>query len=133
MKTFKKFAAPLALAAAGLSIAGAAQAQPMYGPTHHPVHRPMPPAWSLTPARSAQIRQDIASLNGAIDRAAARRTLSPREASGLRKQARDVQRVYAQYQRGGLTRGEVRNLQDRVNTVRVALRMERRDWDGRRG
>jgi len=129
MKTFKKFAAPLALAAASLSIAGAAQAQPM----HSPVHRPMPPAWSLTPARSAQIRQDIASLNGAIDRAAARRTISPRETSGLRKQARDVQRVYAQYQRGGLNRAEVRNLQDRVNTIRVALRMERRDWDGRRG
>lgn len=121
MKTLKKFAAPLALAAAALSVAGAAQAQPMHG------------GWSLTPARTAEIRQDINSLNTAIDRAAARRTISPREATGLRHQARDVQRLYAQYQRGGLTRAEVRTLQNRVNTVRVALRMERRDWDGRRG
>ena len=131
MNTFKKFAAGLAVAAASLSIAGAAQAQPGYGP--HGQQHAVQQGWNLTPARSAQIRQDIASLNNAIDRAAARRTISPREAAGLRRQARDVQRLYGQYARGGLDRGEVRNLQQRVNSVRVALRMERRDWDGRRG
>lgn len=125
MKTLKKIAAPLAIVAAALSIAGAAQAQPM--------GRPHNDGWYLTPQRNTQIRQDINSLNNAIDRAAARRTISQREAAGLRQQARDVQRLYAQYQRGGLDRGEVRNLQNRVNSVRVALRMERRDWDGRRG
>lgn len=122
MIRFKKFAAPLALAAASLSIAGAAQAQPMGRG-----------GWNITPARSAQIRSDINALNNAIDRAAARRAISPREANGLHRQARDVQRLYVQYSRGGLDRQEVRNLQDRVNSVRVALRMERRDWDGRRG
>jgi hypothetical protein len=122
MITFKKIAAPLALAAASLSIAGAAQAQPRgHG------------GWDLTPTRSSQIRQDINSLNNAINRAAARHTISQREAMGLRRQANDVRRLYAQYQRGGLNRAEVRNLQDRVNSVRVSLRMERRDWDGRRG
>lgn len=125
MQTFKKLAAPLALAAASLSMAAIAQAQPYGG------HRN--DGWSLTPARTAQIRQDIASLNNAIDRAAARRTISPREANGLRRQARDVQRVYTQYRRGGLDRREVRDLQQRVNSVRVSLRMERRDWDGARG
>ncbi|MFA7602469.1 MAG: hypothetical protein WCY29_05620 [Novosphingobium sp.] len=120
MKTFRKFAAPLALAAAALSIAGTAQARPAHG-------------WNLTPARSAEIRQDINSLNTAIDRATARRTISQREATGLRRQARDVQRLYVQYQRNGLTRAEVRTLESRVNAVRAALRMERRDWDGRRG
>ena len=118
MKTFNKIAASLALAAATLAVAPA-QAAPM--------------GWNLTPARSAEIRQDINSLNTAIDRAAARRTISPREATGLRQQARQIQRLYAQYSRGGLTRQEVSNLQSRVNNVRVALRMERRDWDGRRG
>ena len=135
MKTFKKFVAPLAIAVATLTIAGAAQAQP-YGPNHGPnrgQHQAIQQGWNLTPTRSAQIRQDIASLNGAIDRAAARRTISPREAAGLRQQARDVQRLYGQYARGGLDRNEVRNLQARVNSVRVALRMERRDWDSRRG
>lgn len=138
MKTFKKLAATLAIAAASLSIAGAAQAQnygPNYGPNgpNHGQHQAIQQSWNLSPARSAQIRQDIASLNTAIDRAAARRTISPREAAGLRQQARDVQRLYGQYARGGLDRGEVRNLQTRVNTVRVALRMERRDWDNARG
>jgi Spy/CpxP family protein refolding chaperone len=135
MKTFDKFAAGLALAAASLSVASAAQAQPGYGPDgpNHGQQHAIQQGWTLTPARSAQIRQDIASLNNAIDRAAARRTISPGEAAGLRQQARNVQRLYGQYARGGLDRGEVRNLQDRVNAVRVALRMERRDWDGRRG
>lgn len=122
MKNFKSIAAPLALAA-GLALAAPAQAAP-----HHRQE-----AWQLTPARNAEIRQDVHSLNRAIDRAAARRTISQREASGLRNQARDVQRLYVSYARGGLTRQEVRNLEMRVNSVRGALRMERRDWDSRRG
>lgn len=129
MKTFKKFAAPLAVLAASLSIAGAAQAAP-YGANRHENRND---AWRLTPARNSEIRQDVNALSRAIDRAAARRTISPREAQGLRQQARDVQRLYSQYARNGLDRNEVRNLQSRVNSVRVALRMERRDWDGRRG
>ena len=131
MKKFNKFAATLAIAAASLSIAGAAQAQ-NYGPNRGQ-HQAIQQGWNLSPARSAQIRSDINSLNTAIDRAAARRTISPREAAGLRQQARDVQRLYGQYARGGLDRNEVRNLQTRVNQVRVALRMERRDWDNARG
>jgi hypothetical protein len=121
-------------AAASLAAALPAQARDHRddnGRNHHQISQQA--AWQLTPARSAQIRQDIRSLNTAIDRAAARRTVSPREANGLRRQARDVQRLYAQYARGGLTRAEVRTLQTRVNSVRVALRMERRDWDSRRG
>ncbi len=125
MKTLKTFAAPLAILAASLSIAGAAQAQPM--------NHGRAAAWNLSPVRNNEIRQDIGSLGNAIDRAAARRTISTREATGLRQQARDVQRLYAQYQRGGLDRNEVRMLQTRVNSVRVALRMERRDWDNARG
>lgn len=119
MKTFKKFAAPLALAVAGLTVAMPAQARN--------------DAWHLTPARNAEIRQEVNSLYNAVDRAAARGTISKREANGLRNQARDVQRLYKSYARNGLTRGEVASLQNRINSVRVALRMERRDWDNRRG
>ena len=126
MKALKKLAVPAAILAAALSVTGTAQAQP-YG------HARPNDGWRMTPARNAEIRQDINQLDRAIDRAAARRTISPREASGLRRQARDVQRLYARYQRDGLSRGEARQLQDRVNSVRVALRMERRDWDRRRG
>jgi len=117
-------------ATAGLATASPSQARDNRYDGHHAAQQQ---AWQLTPARSSQIRQDIGALSTAIDRAAARRTISPREASGLRRQALEVQRLYGQYARGGLTRPEVRTLQDRVNSVRVALRMERRDWDNRRG
>lgn len=126
MNSFKKFAAPVAIAAAALSLAGTAQAQP-YG------HSNRGDAWRMTPARNSEIRQDINSLDRAIQNAVQRRTISQREAQGLRRQANDVKRLYGQYARNGLDRNEVRNLQQRVNSVRIALRMERRDWDGRRG
>ena len=130
---------PLAIAAAGLSLAMPAQAQmrdhaDQRGPAWQGNnHDNRAPAWQLTPARNNQIRQDIASLRTAIDRAAARRTISQREAVGLRNEARGIQQLHRNYARNGLSRAEVRTLQDRVNRVRVALRMERRDWDGRRG
>lgn len=108
-----------------------AQAQ-MQGPRHgYDQHRP--PAWGMTPARNSEIRQDINSLRQAINRAAARRTISAREATGLRADARQIQMLYARYARNGLTRAEVTTLENRVNTVRRQLRLERRDWDGRRG
>jgi len=143
----RMLALPLAIAAAGLSLAAPAQAQmrdhadqrgPAWQGNHpgnHQGNRPdnRGPAWQLTPARNTQIRQDIANLRMSIDRAAARRTISQREASGLRNEARSIQQLYQGYSRNGLTRAEVRTLQDRVNRVRVALRMERRDWDGQRG
>jgi hypothetical protein len=129
MKTLNRIAAPIAIAIASLSVAGVAQAQP-WG--QGGVHR-APQGWNLTAAHSAQIRQDINSLDQAINRAAQRRTISQREAMNLRRQSSDIRRLYAQYQRGGLTRVEVANLQNRVNSVRVALRMDRRDWDRRRG
>jgi len=130
MKHLKILAAPLALAAASLVVAMPAQARD-YPHDQHQAGRQE--AWQLTPARSNQIRSDIGSLRTAIDRAAARRTISQREAAGLRNDAREIQRLYASYARGGLSRGEVQALQSRINTVRVALRMERRDWDNRRG
>jgi hypothetical protein len=137
MKTLTKIAAPIAIAIASLSVAGVAQAQPWGGSQKQSwgqnANQRGPQGWNLTPARSGEIRQDISSLNNAINRAAQRRTISTREATTLRRQANDVRRLYAQYQRNGLTRAEVRNLESRVNSVRIALRMERRDWDGRRG
>jgi hypothetical protein len=134
MKSLKTLAAPLALAAAGLLVAMPAQARdnrPDRQQEQRHVNREQ--AWQLTPARSSQIRSDIGSLRTAIDRAAARRTISKREAAGLRNDARNIQQLYASYARGGLSRTEVQALQSRVNNVRVALRMERRDWDNRRG
>lgn len=137
----KLFGLPLAIAAATLAIAAPAQARDNYdgnnrGNANHGSYNGRDnraPAWQLTPARNNEIRQDIQSLRTAIDRAAARRTISQREATGLRNEARSVQQLYASYARNGLTRSEVQTLQNRVNRVRVALHQERRDWDSRRG
>jgi hypothetical protein len=89
--------------------------------------------WQMTPQRNAMIRADIDQLDIAINRAQQRRTLSPREAAGLRMQARDVKRMYFGYARDGLNRNEVIALEQRVNQIRGRLQMERRDWNNWRG
>ena len=112
----------IALAATTLAAGAPAQAR-----------APYQDARAITPARNAEIRSQINGLDGAIARATQHRTISTREARGLRTDARNIQRLYASYARGGLSRDEVQSLQTRVNRVRVALRMERLDWNGRRG
>ena len=80
-----------------------------------------------------QIQGDINQLDNQIARAAARGTVSRREATGLRRDALALQRLYNQYSRNGLDRYEVGRLQTEVNRLHRSLRLERRDWDGRRG
>ncbi|WP_333838024.1 hypothetical protein [Novosphingobium sp.] len=94
------------------------------------------PRWSgrgeagwMTPGRDQAIRNDINRLRMQIDRAQRNRTISPREAMGLRRQAGVVQTQYRMYARDGLSRNEVRWLASRVNDVRMNLHMERADWD----
>ena len=89
--------------------------------------------WVLAPSVRSEIQRDINQLNNRIDRARQRGTLSPREATCLRRDARNLQRLYWRYSRNGLTRSEVATLELRVNDIRQRLREERRDWDGRRG
>ena len=89
--------------------------------------------WRLQPAVHRQIQADINQLERQIDRSERRRAISRREALGLRRQANDVERLYHRYSRNGLNRVEVAELERQVNRVRYRLRLERRDWDGRRG
>ena len=89
--------------------------------------------WRLQPQVQTQIRADIDQLQTQIQRAAQRRTISQREAVSLRRQAVDLRQRFAQYSRNGLSRQEVTALEQRINQVRQNLRLERRDWDGRRG
>lgn len=123
MRKFTKLIAPALVAALGFSAVapGIAEAAPRHEAARH------------TPHRNADIRADIASLRSQIDRAAARRTISQREATGLRREAAQVQRLYSSYARGGLSAGETRTLASRVNKVYGALHMERHDYDNRRG
>lgn len=120
MRKFTKFIAPALIATIGLGaiVPGIAEAAP-YG--RHQA------------ARHYDIRSDINGLRGNIDRAAARRTISQREATGLRRDVAGIQRTYAQYSRGGLSAQETRVLGARVNAIYAKLRMERHDYDRRRG
>jgi hypothetical protein len=89
--------------------------------------------WRLQPTVQREIQRDITRLGNQINRAAQRRAISQREASGLRRDAVGLQRLYYRYARNGLTRPEVAQLELGVNRVHQRLRLERRDWDGRRG
>ena len=90
-------------------------------------------SWRLQPNVQRQIQTDINQLNRQIDRAVQRRAVSRREATGLRRQALSRQRLYNNYRRNGLDRFEVARLESQVNQLHHRLRLERRDWDGRRG
>lgn len=123
MRNLTKILAPTLVAALGISATAPASA---HEASHHE-------ARFHTPARNSSIRSDINDLRRDIDRAAARRTISHREADGLRRQAREVRHLYAAYSRDGLSRWEMQSLQRKVDRIHVALHAERRDRDGRRG
>jgi len=89
--------------------------------------------WRLQPSVQREIQRDINQLDNRIARAADRRTISRREATGLRRDAIRLQRLLNLYSRNGLNRTEVAALETGVNRVHLRLRLERRDWDGRRG
>ncbi|MFM2371999.1 MAG: hypothetical protein RIS85_1721 [Pseudomonadota bacterium] len=87
----------------------------------------------LTPARNAEIRRDIYALDARIQRAQSNRAISPREAQGLRRDARDIKQTYTRYANRGLSMNEYRTLERRVATINSRLHAEKRDRDGRRG
>lgn len=128
MRTLTKIVAPALVAALGIATIAPASAHETsrYDNVRHDAAR-------HTPARNASIRSDINDLRRDIDRAAARRKISQREAKGLRRDAAEIQRLYASYARNGISAREMQILQRKVDRVHVALRMERRDRDNRRG
>jgi predicted RNase H-like nuclease (RuvC/YqgF family) len=89
--------------------------------------------WRATPAINGQIRRDIEDLRRRIERSERRGAISEREWRGLREQVANVRELYRRYARNGLSRNEATALEYRINRIRARLRMERRDYDGRRG
>lgn len=79
-----------------------------------------------------QIQREINQLENRIDRSFQNRQISRREATSLRRDANGLQRDYYRFARNGLDRGEIRNLQVRLDRLQNRLRYERRDRDGRR-
>lgn len=89
--------------------------------------------WRLQRPVQREIQRDINQLANQIQRATTRRAISRREAISLRRDALNVQQLYNRSARNGLDRREVAMLELQVNRVRLRLRLERRDWDGRPG
>ena len=71
----------------------------------------------------SQIRGEINQLTNQISRAEQRRTISPREAQGLRRLMIQVQRNFAAYSRNGIDRREAATLNNQLAQVRRGLRL----------
>ena len=77
------------------------------------------------------MRQEIAQLDRQIDRAQANRTISNREARQLDQRVANIRAMFNAYARGGFTRTELHNLDNRIDDVKRQLRMQSRDWNNR--
>lgn len=128
MTRLRMLAAPALIATLGLTVAMPAQARDYRGDNSY-----RHAATQHTSASNTAIARTISEVSRDIDRAAARRTISAREASALRKDASQLQKLHAQYARNGLTRTELRTLENRVDRLRLALRADMRDSNRRRG
>ena len=121
MKKFTLLVAGLGIAAATLP-ATTASAAPA------PAHGYYQAGWQNINARQAR-------LDNRIDQGIRSGALSRREATRLRNEFRALSRLEAQYRRsgGGLTLAERRDLDRRFDRLAAQIRVEKRDWNGRRG
>lgn len=122
MRKITKLIAPALIATSVLAcgvggVATLAAAKPLLGGANQ--------AAAFTPNRDADILAAIAGLHGRIAHAEATRAISRPEARGLRAQAAHVQRLYRQYGHGGLSSGEMSDLNTRIARIYRALHEER--------
>ena len=85
-----------------------------------------------TPQRANAVRAQIDNLQRAVTRNDRRDRISEREATAVRRDISGLQQTFRSYNRNGLSDGEFRTLQGRIQTVRARLRYERLDTDWRR-
>ena len=87
------------------------------------------------PSRQAvnELLRDLTRAENQIDRAAARRAISRREAISLRREAQQIRFRLNAALRGGINGREFGELRVRVNRLEQRVRIERRDRDRRPG
>jgi hypothetical protein len=78
-----------------------------------------------------QMRQQIAQLDRQIDRAQANRMISHREARQLDQRVDNIRAMFNGYARGGFTRYELSNLDNRIDAVKRQLAVQARSYDDR--
>lgn len=113
----RKFLIPLALAAGTMVAAAPASAQ----------------SWRFQGPAYNQMRAEISQLANQISRLEQRGRISRREAQGLRRQSISLQRNLHAFARNGIDRREHAVLDRQLRQIRQNLRIERRDFDRRRG
>ena len=90
-------------------------------------------SWRFQGGAYNQMRAEIQQLDTQISRAESNRRISRREAQGLRRQMITLQRNFASFNRNGIDRREHAVLDSQLRQIRQNLRVERRDYDRRRG
>jgi hypothetical protein len=73
------------------------------------------------------IDRQLDQLQQRVDRMYQRRLISQREASRLSRQIDQTDRLYDQFRRNGLTRGEFYEIQNRIQNLRAQIREERQE------
>lgn len=121
MSKFTKIAAPALIAALAFGATVPAQAQHSRSYGYNNSHYD-----------GRGIEREISQLERQVARSDNRDRISEREASALRRDVAQLRWTYRSYARNGLSSGEVRNLQDRIQRIRHKLQYERHDRDGRR-
>jgi Spy/CpxP family protein refolding chaperone len=125
----RKLLISLALGAATVAAVPAA-AQPGYGYGHGR------PDWQHGGAHRGQVMalvNDLERAENRIDRSLRRGFISPREAFGLRREARSIRFQLQRASRDGIGRREFASLRFQVERLEQRIMLERRDWDRRRG
>ena len=92
-------------------------------------------AWNRGgPSRPAinDLLRDLQRAENGIQRSVQRRVISQREATGLRRQANQIERRLNLASRNGINGREFAALKVQVNRLQQRLRIERQDRDGRR-
>jgi hypothetical protein len=86
------------------------------------------------PSRQAinELLRDLNRAESGIQRSVQRRIISQREAIGLQREARQIERQLQRAGRDGISGREFARLRGEVNNLEQRLRAERRDRDGRR-
>lgn len=77
----------------------------------------------------ANVKVEIAQLDRQIDIAKARHQLSWQESASLEKQVDRLQSLYRTYSRNGLTRAELRTLDNQIDNVKQNLARQTHDRD----
>jgi hypothetical protein len=115
MNRLTKLIAPAVIASLALGATAPVAAAPFYG------------------AGAGNIRQQIAQLDRKVEQAERRHLITRQEAQRLDRLVNQVQNLHTTFARNGLSRAELRALDQRIDTVERQIDREIADRDGRRG